>query len=296
MGATVRESDDSEPSKNEPLNSEPSKSEPWENEPLKHESLKHESLKHESLRSELSKGGPLKRESLKRESLNRPSSKIEPSKNQPSKNEPRNVDGGPSGRATEVPEPLWKRKARREVFEGDVAVVELRSRLALAPERILEPPAPNSTVPTVAALLRLTGGVLVAAAVAGVTGYLGVRLSTKSPQLAPATGQANVLPTVATPAANFKISNPDSERRSGPAAAIGAAPVDAHGAADDVASVDAAQQPLPSATGPRSVAPSSPFPPPAPVEDASEIAAKMMANGDIFRQFMLWREQQQRKR
>src|SRR6267378_4270632 len=88
MGAPVRESDDSEPSKNEPLKSEP----------LKNESLKPESLKPESL----------KPESLKPESL------------------------------TEAPEPPWKRKARRGVFEGDVAVVELRSRLALGSERVPE--------------------------------------------------------------------------------------------------------------------------------------------------------------
>src|SRR5215468_4950735 len=115
MAATVREFDDSEPSKNEPLNSEPSKSEPLENEPLKREPL----------RSEPPKDGSLKREALK----------IEPSKNQPSKDESKDVDGGPSGRATEAPEPPWKGKARRGVFEGDVAVAELRSRLARASEQ-----------------------------------------------------------------------------------------------------------------------------------------------------------------
>jgi len=187
--------------------------------------------------------------------LNRQSSKSEPSKNQPSKDKPKNVDDGPSGRATEAPEPPWKGKARRGVFEGDVAVVELRSRLALASERILEPVAPNPTVPTGAALLRLTGGVLMAVAVAGVTGYLwGFRLSTKSP-----------------------------------------APVDARGAAHDVTSVDAVQQPLPLATASPSVLPSRPFPPPASAEDASEFASDIMANGQIFREFMVWREQQLRK-
>src|SRR5262245_33990628 len=99
MGAPVRESDDSEPSKNEPLRSGQPKSEP----------LKNESLKPESLQPE-------------------------PSKNQPSKDEPKNVGAAPSSRTTEAPEPPWRRKTPRGVFEGDVAVVELRSRLALAPE------------------------------------------------------------------------------------------------------------------------------------------------------------------
>jgi len=298
MGAPVRESDDSEPLKNEPLKSEPLKSEPLKNESLNHESSNHESLKPES------------------------------SKNQPSKDEPENVGAAPPSRTTEAPEPPWKRKTRRGVFEGDVAVVELRSRLALTPERVPEPAAPVSTVPTFAAVLRLMGGVLTAAAVAGVTGYLwGFRLSTKSPEVAPVSDQANVRPAVSTaavnlkalspdserpsgpstkspqvapaseqanvrpvrstPAANLQASNPDSGRQSGPAAAITPAPFDARGAANDVTSVDAGQRPMPSATAPRSILPSSASRPPASADDASEIAAKMkigaalMANGDI---------------
>ena len=293
MGAPVRESDGSEPSKNEPLESEPLK-----NEPLKNESLKPESLKDES------------------------------SKNQPSKDEPKNVGAALSSRTTEAPEPPWKRKTRRGAFEGDVAVVELRSRLALAPERVPEPAAPVSTVPTFAAVVRLLGGVLMAAAAAGVTGYLwGFRLSTESPQLAPTSDQANVLPARSTAAANLKALNPDSgrppgpstkspqfatasnqtdalpapsspaanlkapnldsERPSGPAVATGPAPVGARGAANDVTPLAVVQRPLPSATGPRPVSPSPASPPPARVEDASEIATKMkigvelMANGDI---------------
>src|SRR5713101_6260055 len=253
MGAPVRESDDSEPLKDEPL----------KNEPLKNESLKPESLKPGSLKNESSK-------------------------NQPSKDEPKNVGAAPSSGTTEAPEPPWKRKTRRSVFEGDVAVVELRSRLALAPERVPEPAVPISTVSTFAAVLRLMGGVLMAAAVAGDAGYLwGFRLSTKSPQLAPASDQANVLPARSTPAANLKASNPDSGRPSGPAAAIAPARVDARGAANDVTSLDAIQRPVPSAAAPRPILPSPASPRPAPAEDASEIAAKMkigaelMANGDI---------------
>ena len=273
MGAPVRESDDSEPSTKEPSTKEPLKSESAES-----ESSKSDPLKRESVRSGTSKNESSRRESLK-------PSKAEPSKNRPSGTEPKNADGAPSGRATEAPEPPWKRKARRGVFEGDVAVVELRSRLALTPERIPEPAAPRSTMPAFAAFLRLTGGVLMAAAVAGVAGYLwGFRFSTKSPQLLPASDQANVLPTDAGAAANRKVSNRDSERGSGPAAAIGVASVDARGAAQDVTPVDAVQ---PAATGLRPPLPSPPSLPPAPAEDRSEISVKikiaedLMANGDV---------------
>ncbi len=292
MGAPVRESNDSEPSKNEPLKSEP----------LKNESLNPESLKPESL-------------------------KPEASKNQPSKDEPKNVHAAPPSGTTEAPEPPWKRKARRDVFEGDVAVVELRSRLAKAPERVLEP-APPSTTPTVGAGLRLMGGVLMAAAVAGVTGYFwGFRLSTQSPEVAPASDQAsvrtapstvaanltasnpdsgrpsgpstkspqfvpasnqtNALPAPSRPAANLRAPNSDPEPRSRPTAATGPASVDARGAANDATTVDAARRPMQSATGPRPISPSSASRPPASTNDASEIAAKMkigaelMANGDV---------------
>src|SRR5882672_9784814 len=192
MGAPVRESNDSEPSKNEPLKSEPLKNESLKPESLKPESLKPESLKPESLKPESLKPESLKPESLKPESL-KPES------------------------LTEAPEPPWKRKARRGVFEGDVAVVELRSRLALGSERVPELALPRSTVPTAAAVVRLTGGVLMAAAVAGVTGYFwGFRLSTKPPEVAPASEQANVRPAPSTAAANLKASNPDSGQPSGP--------------------------------------------------------------------------------
>jgi hypothetical protein len=300
MGAPVRESNDSEPSKNEPLKSEP----------LKNESLKPESLKSESLNPE-----SLKNESLKNRS----------SGNRPSKDEPKNVRAAQPSGTTEAPEPPWKRKARRDVFEGDVAVVELRSRLANAPERVLEPAAPPSTTPPVAAGGRLLGGVLIAAAVAGVAGYLwGFGLSSQSPQVAPNSDLVNVRPAPSTLATNLTASNPDSGRPSEPStkspqfvpasnptntlpapvrpaaslkapnsdlgppskptAATGPAPVDARGAANDETSVDAARRPMPSA---RPISPSSASRPPASADNASEIAAKMkigaelMASGDI---------------
>jgi hypothetical protein len=280
MGAPVRESNNSEPSKNEPL-----KNEPLKNEPLKNESLEPESPKPDSL-----KPG---------------SSKSASSKNQHSKNESKNADAEPPGRPTEAPEPPpWKRKGRRDIFEGDVAVVELRSRLALGSERVPEPAAPRSTVPTVAAAVRLTGGVLLAAAVAGISGYFwGFKLSTQSPQAEPASNQANAPTGPSTAAATLRASNPDSVRPPGPATkspqfapasnqtnalpmparpaadlkAANSDPVDRRGAASDATSVDATRRPTPSA---RPISPPS-------ADDASEIAAKMkigaelMATGDV---------------
>ena len=97
-------------------------------------------------------------------------SKSEPGKNEPAKDTPGDVGAAPSGRATEVPDPPWRRKRRRDVFEGDVAVLELRSRLA--PERIPEPAVRFSTAPTFSGVLPLMSSVAMTAAVAGVAGYL----------------------------------------------------------------------------------------------------------------------------
>jgi hypothetical protein len=218
--------------------------------------------------------------------------------NKPLKNEPpteastaapKEVGAGSSTGTTEAPLPPWKHKTQRGVFEGDVAAVELRTRLALTPDRISEPAIRVSTVSKFAAVVRPTGVVLMAAAMAGVTGYLwGFRLSTKSPQLARASEQANVFPALSTPAASLKNSHRDSGPSTARTAAIGLAPADGRGAANDVASVDAVvQRPLPLATGERTASPSSAFRPPALAHDASEIAAKMkigaelMAQGDI---------------
>ena len=289
MGAPVRESNDGEPSNDEPLKSEP----------LKKDSLKRESLKPESLKPE-----PLKNEL---------------SRNPASKDESKNVRAAPSSRTSEAPEPPWKRKTRRGAFEGDVAVVELRSRLALGPEQIWEPAAPASNAPTFGAVLRLMGGVVAAAAVAGVAGYLwGFRLSTQSPQLAPASDQADVRPALSTasanpkapppdserpsglstksspfaqasnqtyalpsPAPNLKAPNADSERPSGPTPAISSAPADARGSANDETSVDTVRRPMPRPTGPRPISPSSASRPPSSA-DAPEIAAKMKIGAELM--------------
>jgi hypothetical protein len=71
--------------------------------------------------------------------------------------------------AGELSEAPWKRKKQRQAFAGDVAVAELRTRLALAPDRLPDPPLPVSTVPKFGSAARLVGVIVVAAA--GVVGY-----------------------------------------------------------------------------------------------------------------------------
>ena len=205
-----------------------------------------------------------------------------PSESEPPKDTPKDVGAAPSSRATEVPDPPWKRKPRRDVFEGDVAIVELRSRLS--PERIPEPAVRFSTAPTFSGVLPLMSGVAMAVAVAGVAGYLwGFKLSTKMPELTPASGQANVLPAPSTPVASLKTSNRDFDP---PAAArtasIGLAPVATGGAANPATSVDAAQRPALLPTPPQTVSPPVAPRPPVAAEDASVIAAKMKIGVELM--------------
>ena len=69
-----------------------------------------------------------------------------------------------------VPEPPWKRSKQRQAFAGDVAAVELRTRLALAPDRLPEPPPPVAPPRKFASARRPFVGVVVVAAV-GFIGY-----------------------------------------------------------------------------------------------------------------------------
>lgn len=207
-------------------------------------------------------------------------------KNEATKDALKEAGAALSSKTTQAPEPPWKRKTRRGVFEGDVAAVELRSQLALAPDRIPEPAIPVSTVSRFSAVLRLTSVILIGAGLAGVAGYLlGFRLSTTSSQPASASNPANNQPTLSAPAANLKASDSHSDPPAARAATIGVAPpVEAPAAAKGAASVDAVQRAAPLATGARTALPSSASRSP---QDASEIAAKMkigadlMAHGDI---------------
>jgi hypothetical protein len=90
----------------------------------------------------------------------------------------------------------WRRSTRRGPFEGDVTVVELRPPLVPKPDRVPEPAAPVTRFASV----RLAGGVLAAATVAGVAGYLwGFGLSTRPPQ--PAVFDEARIPSAPPPAA-----------------------------------------------------------------------------------------------
>jgi hypothetical protein len=215
------------------------------------------------------------------ESDDRKPSKSGPPENAPAKDPPKDVGAAPSSRATEVPDPPWKRKRRREVFEGDVAIVELRSRLR--PERIQEPVVPFSTAPTFSGVLRLMSGVAMAAAVAGVAGYLwGFRLSSKIPELTPASGQANVLPAPSIPVASLAASNRNFDLPAARTATIALAPVGTRGGANPVTSIDAAQRPALLPTPPQTVSPSVAPRPLAAAEDASVVAAKMKIGVELM--------------
>jgi hypothetical protein len=65
---------------------------------------------------------------------------------------------------------FWKRKKRSAAFEGDTALRELRSHLASAPDRPPEPPLYPAKTPIFAAVVRLTGIMVLAAA--GALGFL----------------------------------------------------------------------------------------------------------------------------
>jgi hypothetical protein len=65
---------------------------------------------------------------------------------------------------------FWKRKKRSVAFEGDTALKELRSHLASAPDQTPEPPLYRARTPIFAAVVRLTGVMVLAAA--GALGFL----------------------------------------------------------------------------------------------------------------------------
>jgi hypothetical protein len=210
----------------------------------------------------------------------------EPSKSGSPKNATKDVGAAPSSRATEAPAAPWKRKRRHEVFEGDVALVQLRSRLTLKPEQIQEPiqqpVVPFSAAPTSSGVLRVMSRVAAAATVVGIAGYLwGFKLSTKMPELTPGSGQANVLPARSTSVASLAASNRDFDPPVARTATIGLPPIDRRGAANPVTSVDAAQRTALLPPPPQTVSPSVTPQPPVASEDAV-IAAKMKIGVELM--------------
>src|SRR5229473_4054036 len=90
-----------------------------------------------------------------------------------------------------APDTLWKRKKRPVVFEGDAALRELRSRLASAPDQTPEPPLYQAKTPIFAAVVRLMGVRVLAAA--GALGFLWITAPHGAPpQVASKPGSGDV--------------------------------------------------------------------------------------------------------
>ena len=186
------------------------------------------------------------------------------------------VDVAPPRRMPEPPEPPWKRKTQREAFAGDVAIADMRTQLALAPDRIPEPPLPASTVPAFAWVGRFIGVIVVVAA--SVIGYWWG----SAPPTTPSPQQFVLASDQAQPAANFKASNLDSKPPAVRSATIGLAPGaatdHARSATNGATSADAAQRSLP-AMEPRIVA----APAAAPPEQAASAPPPSQFNGQNSR-------------
>jgi hypothetical protein len=179
----------------------------------------------------------------------------------------REVDVAPPRRIPEPPEPSWRRKTQHGAFAGDVAVAELRTRLALEPDRIPEPPLPASTVPVSAWAARIIGIVVVATA--GVSGYRWSALPTTPapPQFGLASPRAD--PLSQESAANPRASSLDSEPPLSATSVLvpGVAADRARTATNGATSASAAQGAVP-ATEPRTVATLA-APPSTPAQPAS---------------------------
>ena len=70
----------------------------------------------------------------------------------------------------ETAEPPWRRKKSPAMFEGDVAIKELRERLALAPDQLPEPAPVRAGGALIGVVARLMGVMVLAAA--GALGFL----------------------------------------------------------------------------------------------------------------------------
>jgi hypothetical protein len=179
---------------------------------------------------------------------------------------PRKGDVAPPSPAPESPEPPWKRPKQRAVFVGDAAVAELRSRLALAPDRLPEPPPSPSTGPKYVLARRLAGVAGVAAI--GVIGYqLGSAPPASPPRLALPSSQSNQ-PALASKRA---VAYPPQA----------AEPAFASPAASNAIVLQSHEQESRDAASSRAVSRQLTVPPVA-AEDASVIAAKMKIGVELM--------------
>lgn len=88
------------------------------------------------------------------------------------------------------PDPPWKGRRRADIFEGDVAIVELRNSLALAPDIVPAPPVRPERMPLSPIIARL--GVVGALAVAGTYGIVWLTAHTSAAPVRPAAPAANM--------------------------------------------------------------------------------------------------------
>jgi hypothetical protein len=139
------------------------------------------------------------------------------------------VNTAPRPDTLEPPAPPWKRKKRRGAFAGDVAVVELHTKLALAPDRITEP-LPDSAARVFDGVGRSIGVIAVVAT--GAVGYLwgqAQRTTLPSQQFSTFSDRADSAPEPSVSVAHLNASSLDSKRAAVRPAARALAP----GAASD---------------------------------------------------------------
>jgi len=171
----------------------------------------------------------------------------------------------------EPPEPPWKRKKLRGVFAGDLAIVELRTR-RLAPDRVPEPPLPDSTARVFGRVGRIAGVIAVVAT--GTVGYLwrpAPQAASPSQQLALTSDRPDLALSVSS--ANRDASSLDSSK---PAAVPPAAGRLAPGA-----SATQFNEQDPRAPVPAQAVPLQPTINAAAVASMMKNGAELMAKGDI---------------
>lgn len=87
----------------------------------------------------------------------------------------------PRSAGAESAEPPWRHARQRQAFAGGASISELRSQLALAPDRVAEPPPPPVSTNSKYAL----GGRLAGVALVAVVGVVGYRWGAAPPQSSP---------------------------------------------------------------------------------------------------------------
>jgi TPR repeat protein len=153
--------------------------------------------------------------------LNYAPKRVRDPESEPNPGAPVTGDAAPPSPAPESAEPPWKRSRQREAFAGDAASAVRRNKLALAPDRLPDPPSPRSTGPKYVLAGRLAGVVVVTAV--GVVGYqLGSSPPGSSPRLAlPPSQSSQQKSERGEPAAYVDSAGRDSKSATGRPAAGG---------------------------------------------------------------------------